>query len=247
MNRDHTAISVDPVSVVMATYNGERFLSMQVESILADLKLQDELVIVDDASSDKTIDILRAVADPRICIVPRKINQGVRRTFEEAIRRASNEIIFLCDQDDIWLPGKRSAFLAAFAESPRCIVVISDAQVIGAEGAIVAQSFMKTRGGFRSNFFSTLMRNRYLGCAMAIRRSLLSTALPIPDSVPMHDMWLGSVGSLIGDVIYLPTPYIQYRRHDANLSPARRQSFARMLKWRIMMLLLISRRFVFGR
>jgi hypothetical protein len=110
---------------------------------------------------------------------------------------------------------------------------VSDAQLIDASGNVTEPSFMATRGGFHGGIFSTLVRNRYLGCAMALRRELLFAALPIPRGVPMHDMWLGALGSLLGRVQYIPSPLIQYRRHGGNVSPARRQGWSRMLRWRL--------------
>ena len=101
---------------------------------------------------------------------------------------------------------------------------------------------MATRNGFVGTVAGTLWRNRYLGCAMAIHRRVLEVALPVPSYVPMHDMWLGVMGHLVGRVVYLPTPYLQYRRHGANASPASRQSWHRMITWRIALLgALVSR------
>lgn len=238
---------ISPVSVVMATYNGERFLAAQVDSVLADLEAEDELIIVDDFSKDRTKDIIRSFSDARIRFILRESNQGVLRTFEEGLNSAKNNIIFLCDQDDIWVAGKRSAFQSTFEHNRQCLLVISDAQVIDAEDSVLALSFMATRGGFRGSVFDTLLKNRYLGCAIAIRSSLLKKALPIPDLVPMHDMWLGVIGSLTGQVHYLSTPYIKYRRHGGNLSPESSQSFSRMLKWRLALFYCIVKRLFFNR
>jgi hypothetical protein len=146
---------------------------------------------------------------------------------------AKNEVIFLCDQDDVWLPGKRAAFVAAFEQDPLVSVVISDAEVIDAQGRVTAPSFMATRRGFNGSVFATVWRNRYLGCAMAMRRSLLAAALPVPRQAPMHDMWFGAIGRMTGKVVYLPIPLLQYRRHTGNVSPSIRQSLPRMIRWRI--------------
>ena len=102
---------------------------------------------------------------------------------------------------------------------------------------------MATRKGFDGTLLGTLIRNRYLGCAMAVRRTVLNAALPIPASVPMHDMWLGLIANGLGRVAYLPLPYLQYRRHDANVSPSRRQSWHRMIRWRVTLLSAVVIRF----
>lgn len=220
------------VSVVIAIHNGRRFLPMQIASMLAELEPTDEVVAIDDASNDGSADWLLGLGDTRLRLHRNPTNLGVLASFERGLALANHEIVFLCDQDDIWLPGKRAAFIAAFEREPRTLVVVSDAQVIDAYGVVTAPSFMATRGGFRSELWRTVWRNRYLGCAMAFRRELLSFALPIPRHVPMHDMWLGLLGHLLGEVRYLPTPFLQYRRHDANASPARSQGWARMIRWR---------------
>ena len=228
------------VTVVMAVYNGGGFLSCQVGSLLADLQPQDEIVVIDDASTDGSHDWLTRLGDPRIRVHRNPTNQGVRRAFESALSLAMNDIVFLCDQDDEWLPGKRAAFVEAFARDAGCLVVVSDAQLIDAESHVFGESFMHTRGGFRSGFWANFVRNRYLGCAMAVRRSLLAAALPIPNRAPMHDMWLGMLGCLLGRVTYLPQPWLRYRRHSSNVSPSSRQPWRRVLAWRLNLLCAVT-------
>lgn len=221
-----------PVSVVMAVYNGSRYLSEQLESVLSQLGTEDELIIVDDASTDDSARLLHGLDSPVIKLFSNPCNIGVLRTFERALRLASNPIIFLCDQDDVWLPGKRDAYVAEFERDPRVNIVISDAEVIDAEGRLISSSFMTThRGGFNGSVVGTVWRNRYLGCAMALRLSLLPVVLPMPRCVPQHDMWIGALGRMFGTVVYLPTPYQRYRRHDTNASPSGADTWRR-IKWR---------------
>lgn len=230
------------VSVVMATYNGKGYLQEQIDSVLAELQPGDELIVVDDASHDGTPELLASLVWPTLRLVQNPSNIGVLRTFEHGLLLASGDIVFLCDQDDIWLPGKRAAFLNAFAADRRTLVVVSDAQLIDAKGGVIAPSFMATRGGFKGGLISTVVRNRYLGCAMALRREVFAAALPIPRFVPMHDMWLGAVASVAGRVRYLPSPLLQYRRHGANVSPSTRQGWLKMLRWRAELILALALR-----
>ena len=225
------------VSVVLATYNGERFLQAQLDSILACLRAGDELILVDDCSTDRTHEIIAATRWPNLVVLRNSVNRGVRATFEIGLRRAGGEIIFLSDQDDVWIPGKRDAVVAEFEIDPRCTVVVSDATIIDAGDRVIEPSFMRTRGGFRADVFGNFLRNRFLGCAMALRREVVQVALPIPKLVPMHDMWLGFVASLIGSVRYLDRPYLKYRRHGGNVSPATRRGWVRIVAWRIGLLL----------
>lgn len=236
-------MTTEPVSVAMAVHNGLPFLREQVESILSQLEGDDELVVIDDASSDGSLQWLTEHASSRLRVESQSVNAGIRRTFERAFRATRHPIVFLADQDDVWLPGKRAAFVRTFAADPGVLVVVSDAELVDRDGRLLSPSFMATRGGFRRTWWATLVRNRYLGCAMAVRRSLLEKALPIPPRAPMHDMWLGALGSTLGRVVYLPTPLLRYRRHGGNATPSTHRSVPRMLadRWGLLTALAIRR------
>lgn len=220
------------ISVCMAVYNGERYLRQQLASILVQLAADDEIIVVDDGSSDGTMDLVRALHDPRIRLHANPGNLGVLRTFERAIAEARGEIIFLSDQDDVWLPGKVSRFLQAFGSNPGIVLVISDAQVIDAGGQLLAASFFQERGGFAAGWLRNLAKNRYLGCAMAFRSSLKEVVLPLPRDIPMHDMWIGILASLRGSVKYIAEPLTAYRRHLSNASRITHAGLSQMLVWR---------------
>jgi colanic acid biosynthesis glycosyl transferase WcaI len=232
------------ISVVMAVYNGHRYLLEQLRSVLAQLEEGDELIVIDDASSDDSADIVRQLAAPAIRLFTNPRNLGVVKSFERGLGLARQPFVFLCDQDDVWLPGKRAAYVAAFLQDPTISVVVSDAQLIDGDGGLVADSYMTTvRGGFDGSLLGTVVRNRFLGCVMAVRRDLLKVALPIPRGVPMHDMWLGMLGGMFGTVRYLPQPYLQYRRHGRNVSPLSSvASVYRMLMWRVNLTVAVGRR-----
>ena len=232
-----------PVSVVMAVYNGRKYLIEQLESVLAQLDDSDELVIVDDASKDGSAALIEGLRSPRIRLFSNERNLGIMGTFERGLRLARHDIVFLCDQDDIWLPGKKAAFITAFNSDPRVNVVISDAELIDGSGTLLSSSYMiSRRGGFDGSVLGTLWRNRYLGCAMAVRGSLLRIALPIPRRAPQHDMWLGALGKMSGRVVYLPKPYQRYRRHGGNASPMGSNSWRQMFFWRWSLLQFLLRR-----
>lgn len=232
------------VSVVMAVYNGEKFLRAQLDSLLHDLGKQDEVIIVDDMSSDDSVAIIRSYADDRLQLHKNEQNAGVFSTFQRALSLAKNDIIFLCDQDDVWLPGKRAAYLQVFQSDAECLAVVSDGEWINETGEVILPSHMATRGGFRSDFLSTLIRNRYHGCFMAIHADLLSRALPIPPNVPMHDMWLGALATIYGNVHFIDRPYMQYRRHSFNVSPVKSQGIIQMIIWRWSLLGEVVKRFM---
>jgi glycosyltransferase involved in cell wall biosynthesis len=221
------------ISVVVAVYNGKKYLAQQLDSIFRQLQAEDELVIIDDCSTDEAVAGYRFPSTCEVRVYRNDRNLGVKHSFQRGLSLARRELIFLSDQDDIWLPYKRDAFIREFARSDSVQVVLSDAEIIDAEGKLVDTSFMARRGGFGGGVLATLWKNRYLGCAMAIRRELLGVALPFPRCIPMHDMWIGVMGSAVGMVAYLPTPYLQYRRHSTNLTPQKSQrSWIRLLAWR---------------
>ena len=231
------------VSVVMAVFNGREFLREQLDSIVAQLEDGDELVVIDDASVDGGLASVRALALSHVRIVANVRNVGVIRSFQRGLTLARHDVIFLCDQDDVWMPGKRAAYVAEFERDNAICVVISDSEVIDSEGRLIAASFMASRGGFNGSVSGTLWRNRYLGCAMAVRRTVLEVALPFPANVPMHDMWLGAIGALSGRVSYLPRPYTRYRRHRNNLTPTRSQKpWHKLVRWRVAMAWLLALR-----
>jgi glycosyltransferase involved in cell wall biosynthesis len=223
-------ITAEAVSVAMATFNGERYVEAQLRSILEELQPQDEVVVVDDASTDGTVARVEALGDARVRLLRQARNQGVRASFDRALRACRHSLIFLSDQDDIWLPDKRNALTAEL--SAGAMLALSDARVIDAEGRVVEASFMARRGGFKGSVVATLVKNRYLGCTMALRRELLDDVLPIPPTVPMHDMWIGLMAALRGRVAYIDRPLIHYRRHAANVSPDQRAGVAQMVTWR---------------
>jgi glycosyltransferase involved in cell wall biosynthesis len=221
-----------PVSVCMSTYNGSRYLREQVESILLQLGPMDELVVVDDGSRDDSVAMLQALGDMRIRIHCNERNWGPIRSFERALGLAKGEIVFLADQDDVWLPGKVQAMSAALDGAE---LVVSDCRVVDQALCELHPSFFaRQRSG--PGLLRNLARNSFLGCCMALRRELLQFALPFPARVPMHDWWLGLVGQAFGRVVFLPQPLLLYRRHGANASTAAQASTASWstrIRWRL--------------
>jgi len=216
----------------MAVYNGSAYLKSQLNSILEQLGTSDEVVIIDDSSTDRSMDLLRNFCDSRVRVYRNLYNEGVLKTFEKAIRRANGEIIFLSDQDDLWLPGKIERIRKAFLHNPNITLVASDAVVINENGSIIAESFLKQRGQFSKGLIHNLYKNKYLGCTLAFRRSMLEYFLPIPEKVPMHDIWFGLVNSIYGETLYIDQPLIAYRRHAHNLSPSEGSSVRQKIVWR---------------
>ena len=218
--------SRQPVSVCLASRNGELYIEAQILSILEQLQAHDELIISDDASTDSTLALVKKLADRRIHTLQNTHPLGVIKNFEKALVHAKHEYIFLCDQDDVWLPGKVDKCLKVLEYA---VLVVTDCQVVDIQLCSIHPSFFSLRGS-RSGIVSNLWKNSYLGCCMALRRPVLLRALPIPPKVPMHDMWLGLVAQTCGPVVYLPEILSLYRRHPKAASDAAGSSRASLVQ-----------------
>lgn len=227
------------ISVCVATYNASRYIREQINSVLIQLNADDEIVVSDDESSDDTLAILDSINDHRIKILSRNGNLGVIKNFERALYVAKGEVIFLCDQDDVWLPNKVSTCLNYLDSN---LLVVTDCIVVDAELKCLHKSFFALRNS-RKGFIHNLYRNSYIGCCMAFKRELLSYALPIPSKVAMHDIWLGMVAEKYGRVTFLPTPLLLYRRHSENASPLKsRYGMFKKIHFRVMLIFFIFTR-----
>jgi glycosyltransferase involved in cell wall biosynthesis len=215
----------------MAAYNGEKYINRQVESILSQLDPVDELVISVDPSSDNTKQIVLdfAASDSRVHVFDGP-GQGVIRNFEHALEKAAGEVVFLADQDDVWHPMKLHACLTAL-EDKRVAAVVHDAVVVDGDMNELKRSFFE--GGFYSGVWRNVLRNRYIGCCMAIRRNVLRTALPFPPKIPMHDQWLGIVAKRMGKVVFVEKTLVFYRRHRQTVTGRESAGTITRIRWRI--------------
>ncbi len=228
-------------SVCMATYNGEKYLKEQIESILANLKQEDELLVSDDGSADDTWEILCQYRkkDPRIRLLHGP-GTGVIANFESVVRRAGGDILFLADQDDVWEPDKIDRVLACFQKTG-CSVVVHDADMMDAEGRKTMPSFFEWRGS-GPGAARNIVKNSYIGCCMAFRRKLLGRILPIPKNIEMHDQWIGVWGDLCGGSFFLDEALIHYRRHGDNASAMSRHPLGKMVRNRAVFLWELGKR-----
>jgi len=200
----------------MAVHNGERFLSEQLSSILTELGPDDEVIVVDDLSTDSSVAIVTSFGDRRIRLLCNELNVGPVRSFERALAEARGDVLFLADQDDVWLPGKVGTLVDVLVSSG-ALAVVSDAIVIDQYGERLFDSFFALRGS-GPGYLRNLRKNGYLGCAMAVDARTKEFVLPIPRAVAMHDEWIGLMCDLVGHVAFVREPLIAYRRHHANVS-----------------------------
>lgn len=207
------------ISVCLATYNGEKYIAQQLHSILSQLSPDDEVILSDDHSTDRTLAIAEETA--RQFKTPLRIFRndsplGYVANFERALQQAQGEYIFLSDQDDVWRPEKVTTCLQALQTS---LVVAHDAQVVDGKLHELQASYQASRRPI-STWWGTILRFSHLGCCMAFRREVLERALPFPSHRKFctHDNWLFLVGQTFGKATVLRTPLIAYRRHHCNTS-----------------------------
>lgn len=230
------------VSVCMATYNGSAYLTTQLESILAELQPQDEVIIVDDASSDGTVALLEAVADPRVSVHARAKNLGYVRTFEEALMLATGDVVMLSDQDDVWIAGRRALLVGATATAA---VAASNLVLLGDDAPLRSPLngrdwLLRAADGqkrWRNQWRILIGDAPYFGCAMVIRQDFLDRALPFPAYLTeSHDLWIATVANAAGELAHVERPTLRRRLHDDNASSERPRSIRQVLRSRVLLL-----------
>lgn len=235
------ATASETVSVCIATYNGGKYVRHQLNSILDQLGPDDEIIIVDDASTDDTVAVIESMGEPKISLTRNSSNLGYVRTFERAISLAQGDIIFLSDQDDEWMPGRVEAMRTAHQQGA---VVAGNLVLLGDDAPlphpITRKPWYLTRHSSRH-----AVRNRakvlggvapYFGCAMSIRRDFLDVVLPFPERLTeSHDLWIAIAANTAGEMVHLGAPVIRRRLHDSNASPSRPRGPAAVLRARLML------------
>ena len=217
------------ISVCMTSFNGESFIRPQIDSILEQLGPDDELIISDDGSTDSTLDIISSYGDPRIKLLHNNERHGVNGNFENALRNASGDYIFLADQDDVWLPGKVEKCVDAL-QNADCI--IHNAYLADGELNHDGQTFFESVNA-KKGLIHNWIHNGYLGCAMAFRKEVLDLALPIPQHSTMyHDVWIGNIAAAKYRVDFIDFIGILVRRHENSTSITfhNRLSFVNIIK-----------------
>lgn len=232
------------IGVALCTYNGERYLQAQLDSILAQSVAVDEVVIGDDGSSDQTLSLLQAFSTRagamgiRVEVVQHARNLGYILNFADALQRCRSDILFLSDQDDIWHGDRVATYLQRFQADPALLLLHSDARLVDGEGAALGRTLLEVlvvhpaevaleRSGLAID--AILLRNFITGATCALRRTLLAPALPIAPGWS-HDEWLAVVASLQGGLDMIDQPTIDYRQHGNNQIGASRRGFLQRLR-----------------
>lgn len=203
------------ISIALATRNGAKYIREQLRSIEQQELRPDEIVICDDRSTDGTIEEVgefSARSPVRVILEVNASPLGVTRNFEKALLRCSGDILFLCDQDDIWMPEKIACVVDHFNRDESLMVVTND-QIIGNDDLTLLgprKTANMAKLGLRASDMCT-------GCCTALRREFLELAAPFCSGWS-HDNWIGSLASVLGVKGFVDRPLQLYRRHDANAS-----------------------------
>lgn len=217
------------ISVCMAAYKGEKYIASQINSILLQLSDDDELIISDDEPCGETERIVKEFSenDPRVRYI-KGPSKGVVKNFENALKAATGDVIFLSDQDDIWCEGKVEKVL--FEIKNGAGLVLHDAKVTDADLQVTTESYFEKHKS-KQGFINNIVRNSYMGCCMAFKKEVAEEALPFPEKIPMHDQWIGLIAEKNAKISFLKEPLILYRQHGNNVTGGK-VSIKQKLLWR---------------
>jgi glycosyltransferase involved in cell wall biosynthesis len=213
------------VSIVLCTFNGEMFLEEQLISIAQQTRIPDEIIIVDDNSSDMSVEIVKRISAKYNINIQLYINEsqlGISDNFSRAIKKATNDIIFLCDQDDVWLHDKIERMVSPFQKDKMISLVFSDGYIVGPNLKKSGYTLYNRKNHILNKVNSTMVMETLKngstigikGCTIAFRSWIRDVAGPVPHGV-MHDSWIVFFGCAFGIIEAINRPLIYYRRHNS--------------------------------
>lgn len=226
------------VDILLATYNGERYLAEQIDSLLAQTFDDWRVIARDDGSSDGTVRILESYAACHpgkfMLIEDAAVGLGACGNFGRLMEHSTADYVMFCDQDDVWLPRKIETLMVAMRElEAECgpntpLLVHSDLQVVDSELRVLHPSFGAIQDidlvqGRKLN--QLLIQNTVTGCAALCNRPLVELSLPIERGALMHDWWVALVASGFGRIEFIPEPTVFYRQHVRNTLGAKQMDW----------------------
>ena len=220
------------VDILLATYNGEKYLKEQIESILSQTYSEFRLLVSDDCSSDNTKQILEEYEkkDKRVVLYFQKENLGVIKNFEFLLNKVENEYYMFSDQDDIWKKDKIEKSVRKIEET-NSDLIYTDLEVVDEKLNTTYSSYWKLKGFYKkikkyNNFESLYLNNFITGCTIISKKSLIEECLPLPNTskYALHDYWIPLVISQKGKIDYIEEPLIMYRQHENNKIGSKKKS-----------------------
>ncbi|MGI8952516.1 MAG: glycosyltransferase family 2 protein [Chitinophagaceae bacterium] len=217
------------VSVALAVYNGEKYLPQQLASLQSQTLKPCELVVLDDCSTDRSVEIINAFQFPfDKKNFSNEKNMGPVYTFKKLAALCQGNFIAFCDQDDIWLPTKLELSLCAIKKFDNNIpaVVFSDLSIINEHDTLVQNSFWKQMA-IKPNLFSLtdiLFGNIITGCTALINRAMAIELSKMPLNIMMHDHWIALIAYSFGKYFYIQEPTVLYRMHHQSVTSKEKHS-----------------------
>ncbi|MBW8686477.1 glycosyltransferase family 2 protein [Chitinophaga rhizophila] len=203
------------VSIVVATYNGAKYIEAQMDSLIAQTYPNTEIVVVDDRSTDNTLEILQRYARQysHVHVYQNEVNLGYVKNFERGVTLSTGAYVSFSDQDDIWLPEKTAELMAAIGDHP---MIISDSEIVteNLEKRCNHSDLKVIQDFYNPLMFAT--DNCVTGHSLIIKRAVVEAAIPFPDMA--HDLWLGFFGTLHGTVKYFDKAFVKWRQHGRNVT-----------------------------
>lgn len=221
------------ISIAMTTYNGRAYIEKQIMSILKQTRKADEIIICDDCSTDGTVDILKKILEREKCdvfyLIENTVNQGYRKNFKKSIELTSGELVFLCDQDDIWEPEKIEIVEKIFQENENIYALNSAFTLIDGNDQVIPYKCRRgfynhdqIRGRAKDNelvhidYSMVLRYNISPGCTMAFRGSLKKQYVNYTKSILPHDWEINLLAGMKNGCYFLNKSLIEYRIHGKN-------------------------------
>lgn len=216
------------ITILLAAYNGEKYIAEQVESILNQTYDNWKLIVQDDCSQDRTCEIVEmyTVKYPdRIILMKRSTPSGsAKNNFSSMLQYADSDYVMTCDQDDVWLPDKIEVTMAKMLEIERRVshskpvLVHTDLKVADEKLNIISESLIKFQklDSRRDRLNNLLVQNVVTGCTVMANRALIEKVQPIPEQAIMHDWWFALVASAFGEIGFIDKPTVLYRQHSDN-------------------------------
>ena len=213
------------LSIAMCTYNGARHLQEQLDSFKSQTRMPDELVVCDDVSTDETVEIVEAFASEapfNVRLYVNEKNLGSTKNFEKAIAICEGDIIFLSDQDDVWLPDKLSKVAELLTQFPEVAGVLTDAEIVDESLNLLGFYFWQAtrfkrrqQGRAMKGKLGTLVKHNssMSGATFAFRAKLRDIALPIPEYWT-HDAWIILIIAALAKLVVLPEQLNLWRQHE---------------------------------
>lgn len=218
------------ISVCMATFNGEKYIHKQINSILAQIGTNDEIIIVDDKSTDKTVNIIKELQDDRIKLFNNAINIGVVKSFEKSILHSKGEIIFLSDQDDFWLSNKFLIMTELIQKNDYLLVISNMLETKKQSEFQIIKSFKMPISNYFYNLYNIFFaKSLYFGSLMCFKSILLKYIIPFPNFVLAHDIHIAIMANSRGKICHLDKVLLLRTNTGNNLTYKKRSITKKIL------------------